>query len=436
MTHVASVAVAIVSWDGREHLETCLEALEGQRSPGIPVRIVVLDNGSCDGTSEWLAQRHPDVDVLRSDKNLGFCGANNLVARHTDADAIAFLNNDTRAEPDWLGRLVTTLRDSPPDVAAVSGHSVSWDATQLDFARGHMLFDGHAYQDGMGMALADAPLPEEGEELQFPHGGNMLVRRDVFLELGGYDEGFFAYFDDVDLGWRLWSAGYRVVASPARVRHRSMGTSRRLGEENRSFLYVRNAFRTVYKNYDDDMWQRLMPAVMITFMARTRTSLAENNPGGGTLTLDPYQGLIANTPAPHAPAATATDAGRLLRHARRWGAGALMFRVGELLRIRGMRRLGYDTAEPPPVMSDVYTVSRFRALSSLIANLDDAAACRMRVQDRRRRTDREIFERFPLRLAAINPGDQELFDSSGFQAWLPTDPRLLRVGVHRESPPD
>ena len=333
MTAPRQVSVAILSWNGRQHLETCLEALSIQHDPGVEWEVLVLDNGSTDGTGAWLRARFPEglltprgapasetpsppasalppapppLRVLASPVNLGFCAGNNRLVAAASGDAVAFLNNDTRPGRGWLAALVRALAAAPPDVAAVSGKIVDWDGERLDFGRGVMTFDGHAFQLDYRRPLRSARVPERGTELLFACGGNMLIRRSSFLEAGGFDESYFAYLEDVDLGWRLWSGGERVTFEPeAIVHHRSNATSDLLGLFNRGFLFERNAFLTAYKNYEPGLWEKVMPALLLTFLSRTQTMLADNNPGGGSLRIDPYAGWIANTAAP-APASIAS----------------------------------------------------------------------------------------------------------------------------------
>lgn len=411
------VSVAILSWNGRVHLETCLAALAGQADPGLPWEILVLDNASADGTSEWLRRVHPAVRSVRSEINLGFCAGNNRLVEMASGDAVALLNNDTRPRPDWLRELVRALAQAPPDVAAVSGLIVDWSGERLDFARGVMTFDAHAMQEGFHRPLERLSLPAEGSELLFGCGGNMLVRKPSFLQAGGFDADYFAYYEDVDLGWRFWQGGERVLFAPrAVVEHRSSATSDLLGLYNRGFLFERNAWLTAYKNYEAGWWEKLMPAVLLTLASRTQTLLAENNPGGELLCLDPYDGLIADTAQPQgAPAASAT----LSEKWRRYGAR-------DFLR-RGLRRArralaGLDHA---PRVTDERTLAQLRVQAYILRHLDAAAEKRRRVQERRRRSDREIFERFPLLLVATYPGDRALFSSPGFRSWLPADLPIL-----------
>ena len=216
MSAPAKVSVCILSWNGRRHLETCLPALRAQRDPGVPWEVLVLDNGSDDGTVAWVRREHPWVRLVESPVNTGFCGGNNRLVAAAEGDAVALLNNDTRPREGWLAALVEALAGAPDDVAAVSGRILDWTGERLDFARGVMTFDGHAFQLDFGRPLERARVPADGDELLFPCGGNLLVKKRSFLDAGGFDEDYFAYLEDVDLGWRLWSGGERVCSPSAR----------------------------------------------------------------------------------------------------------------------------------------------------------------------------------------------------------------------------
>lgn len=440
----AKVSVAVLNWNGREHLERCLPALADQADPEAPWEVLVLDNGSRDGSAAWVRAQHPEVRLIESATNLGFCAGNNRLVAEAEGDAVAFLNNDTRPDRRWLAALVDALAAAPAEVAAVSGMIVDWAGERLDFARGVMTFDGHAFQAGFRRPLdrIDSDLmPADGAELLFACGGNMLIRRDSFLAAGGFDDDYFAYLEDVDLGWRLWAGGERVrFARDAVVHHRSMATSDLLGLFNRGFLFERNAFLTAYKNYEAGLWEQMLPAVLLTLISRTQTLLVQNNPGGSLLTLDPYAGWIADTARPAAdrstaPGAAAAAVGRLRPAGgplaelpakwRRLGTRELLRRAGRRLR----RRLAGAPAAGTVQVADERTVAQFRVLTYLLGHLDRHADKRRRVQARRRVPDREIFARFPPYLVPTYPGDERLFTSPGFRAWLPADLPLIESTV-------
>lgn len=432
MSDVRKLSVCILSWNGRRHLETCLPALRIQEPPGIDWEVLVLDNGSSDGTADWLRREHPWVRLFESPTNTGFCAGNNFLVRKAEGDAVAFLNNDTRPAEGWLAALVRALSEAPDDVAAVSGRILDWQGERLDFARGVMTFDGHAFQLDFGRLLKSARLVADGGELLFPCGGNMIVKKRSFVRAGGFDEDYFAYLEDVDLGWRLWSGGERVIsAARAVVHHRSAATSDLLGLYNRGFLFERNAFLTAFKNFEEGLWQRILPAVLLTLVSRTQTMLVENNRATGTLTLDPYAGLIADTP----PREGGRRAVERPPPGLRWGSFAwwvdrwrtlgplglvrrAIVRAWAYLRDLVARR---EAPEEPPTLTDPRTVSQLRAHQWILDHLDEVAARRAEVQRRRRRSDEEIFRRFPLYVVPTYPGDEALFASEGFRAWLPRE---------------
>lgn len=468
MPRCQRVSVAILSWNGRHHLEHCLPALLDQHDPGVPWEILVLDNGSVDDTKEWFetwqreeheegraesspspSPRGPEIHLLESAVNLGFCAGNNRLVEAATGDAIVLLNNDTRPKPDWLAALVDAYRAADDDVAAVSGQIVDWEGDRLDFGRGLVTFDGHAFQWHYGRPLADADVPAAGAELPFACGGNMIVERAAYLESGGFDPAYFAYLEDVDLGWRLWIRGRRVVFAPAAVvHHRSMATSQLLGNANRGFLFERNAFATVYKNLDDALWPKLMPAVWLTLVHRTQTLLVQNNPGGDLLTLDPYAGLIANTASPgherqaidieadpdeatlpSGPPPLAHSAPPRTSLAEKWrGYGPRDFvkrGVRKALRTL-LPRFVFDDVGPTTHIVDPRTFAQLQAVTWILGHLGDAAERRREIQASRRRPDAEIFERFPLAIVPTYPGDEDLFASEAFQSWLPDDIPFVR----------
>ena len=411
------MSVAVLSWNGRAHLESLRPSIEALEAPGVEWELLVLDNGSSDGTADWVRSSWPRARLIESATNLGFAAGNRRLVEEARGDAVAFLNNDTLVAPGWLREMVAALATAPDDVAAVSGLALDWEGKRLDFGRGVMTFDGHGFQLDWGRPLARARVPEAGAELLFASGGNMLMWRDVFLELGGFDEDYFAYLEDVDLGWRTWAAGRRVLHAPgARVHHRGSATSDLLGQGHRGFLFERNAFLTAYKNYEPGLWERVMPAVMLTLLSRLATLDVENNPGGWLLTVDPYAGLIANTAGNGSSASSVASAAAPSHGGARAPSG--LSRA-----IDGLRRALRGDTKPAiaPVLSDERTLAHHRAVWNLLGNLDRAAAKRARVQSMRRRSDAEIFARFPLYVVPTYPGDAALFRSEAWGAWLSPD---------------
>jgi hypothetical protein len=404
------ISILVVSWNGREHLAACLPALRAERAPGVEVELLVLDNGSSDGTGEFVRREFPEARLVESAANVGFAAGVNRLAEVATGEALALVNDDARAEPGWLEALAGAFRSAPADVAALAGRIVDWRGERLDFGRGIATFDGHALALDQGRALAEARLPRAGEELLFGCGGNLLVRRGSFLGAGGFDPRYFAYFEDVDLGWRLWAGGERVLACPdAVVCHRRSATSARLGNSRRGSLFERNALLTVVKNFEDGVRERLLPAILLTFLARLDAMLGAEPAGGAALAADPVAG--------GAPAAPAREP--LREKLRRLGVLGFAGRgAAKALRAAADRLAPRGAALE--VASD-RSLAQLRALALFLRALDEVEAERARLALRRRRSDREILARFPLWIVPTYPGDERLFASPGFARWLPDD---------------
>ncbi|MBK6405002.1 MAG: glycosyltransferase family 2 protein, partial [Holophagales bacterium] len=254
------------------------------------VEVVVVDNGSTDGTASLVRTDFPAVRLLPAGRNLGFAPGVRFGAQECRGETLVLLNNDTKVEKGWLSALVSALDGAPADVAAVTGRIVSWDGTKVDYRDTLLTFDGHAFQKDFGRPVADVRDDPPGAPRLAPCGGNMAIRKETFLSHGGFDDDFFAYLEDVDFGLRLASRGLGTAYEPrAVVRHRSGATGEALGIFNRGFLIEKNAFATFFKNVDDELRIALLPAVLLTFLHRTERILRETAPDGGVLTIDPYR---------------------------------------------------------------------------------------------------------------------------------------------------
>jgi GT2 family glycosyltransferase len=223
------VSVVIVSFNGRQHLERCLPALAA--TTGVEFETTLADNGSSDGTAGWVRDRFPTIRALELGHNLGFGAANACGIAAARAPLIALLNSDTVVEPGWLAELVRVL-DGDPTIAAVCSTLRLLDHPELLNARGGgMSRLGFGFDRDYLHPAAPSPLAPEPEtrEVLFPTAAAMLIRREDFAAAGGFDPAMFMYHEDVDLGWRLWLAGRRVVACRDSVVVHALGGSAHAG---------------------------------------------------------------------------------------------------------------------------------------------------------------------------------------------------------------
>jgi GT2 family glycosyltransferase len=237
------VSVIIVNWNGRHWLEQCLPTLQTQTFTDFEV--VVVDNGSDDGSVAWLQSRWPSVRLLALPENVGFAPANNLGIQATDSPFVVTLNNDTLAEPDWLEAMVTTVTD--PAIGMVACQMLMWQQPdRLDSAGIEIDWAGIAWNRGAGQPAHSLA---HSADVFGPCAGAALYRRQMLNEVGCFDEDFFAFYEDVDLAWRAQQAGWRCRYQPqACVRHWHSATA---GQNipQKTFLLGRNKLWSIMKNY-------------------------------------------------------------------------------------------------------------------------------------------------------------------------------------------
>ncbi len=246
-----------------------LEAIDGIAALDWPpdrLQTVVVDNDSGDGSADTIRTSAPHVKLVEAERNLGFAAGCNLGVERSDGEYVAFLNNDARPEPGWIRAAVEAF-DAQPGLGCVASKVLDWDGSAIDFAAAGMSFDGQGYKLHVG--APDQPAFDEPDDVLFATGAAMVVPRWLFEKLGGFDERYFMFFEDVDFGWRTWLSGYRVRYVPTSVvRHRHHATMSRYGSWYEAYLLNRNALFTIYKNYEADTLERVLPAALLLTLRR------------------------------------------------------------------------------------------------------------------------------------------------------------------------
>lgn len=239
------VSVVIPNWNGARWLPGCLEALRAQAFRDF--RVYVVDNGSTDESLEVL-RGFPEVQVVRHEENLGFATAMNAGISASSGRYVAALNNDTSADPGWLGALVRAM-DAAPEAGSAASRLVDFNRPDLIDSLGDgFLPNGLSFKLGAGErwigAGGQAPI-----EILSPCAAASIYRREMLARIGGFDDAFFAYMEDVDLGLRAQLSGYRCLLVPdAVVRHVGSATSGGGASAFGIGLTARNAYRVIVKN--------------------------------------------------------------------------------------------------------------------------------------------------------------------------------------------
>lgn len=205
------VTVVVVTWNGRHLLPRCLAGLSVQ---DVPSEVWVVDNGSTDGTAEWLRAEHPQVRLVRSERNLGFAGGNDLALREVTTPYAVLLNNDAVPRPGWLRALLEPMADA--QVAAVASKVLFAEPPGvLNSVGGGVDRHGYGYDRGF-RAPDDGRLDAPADVFSAP-GTAVALRTAALADVGLLDEDFFLYYEDTDLCWRLRLACWRVVVQPSAV---------------------------------------------------------------------------------------------------------------------------------------------------------------------------------------------------------------------------
>lgn len=241
------ISVIIVSWNSAEHLPRCLESLLRQTFQRF--EIILIDNGSVDRGTDGLEEKYPKLDLRleRLTTNLGFAASNNIGARRARGKWLALLNTDAFPEPDWLENLLQ---------AAETNQEFSFFASRQLQANAPELIDGagDAYHiSGLGWRryynLPSETYGRQEEEVFSPCGAAALYLRDDFLQAGGFDEDYFSYFEDVDLGFRLRLHGKKCLYVPqAVVQHVGSASTKK-----KSSLSVYYGYRNMMWTFAKDM---------------------------------------------------------------------------------------------------------------------------------------------------------------------------------------
>ncbi len=245
-----SVTVALPNYNGadllRRFLPSVMRAASGV-SP--PARVLVVDDASTDGSAVALRQGWPEVAVVVNERNLGFAGAANRAIEEARSDLVLLLNTDAAPDADALAPLVECIQAQPeaaavvPKILQMRTGGTCESVVFGTFRRGLFRLQRHPE-----LCASPHPLP-----VLYPCGAAVMLRRRVFLELGGFDELFAPfYWEDVDLGYRMWRAGHRVLYEPrSRVLHYHPGAIKAAHTEDRAhFMQDRNRFLFTWKNLD------------------------------------------------------------------------------------------------------------------------------------------------------------------------------------------
>lgn len=251
------VSVIVVNWNGKEYLDACLSSLKSQSFSDIET--IVVDNGSADGSVEFIEKKYSDIRVIKNIKNYGFATGNNIGIRASKGKYIATLNNDAMAERDWLKNLISAA-EKRKDIAMFAPKILSYSNTSLIESSGMLVYPD-AIAKCRGYLEKDGEKYNRMENVLLPSACAALYRKDALLAAGLFDDDYFAYCEDIDLGLRIRMLGFDCIYVPeAKVYHHYSATSR----DNlpfKMYLIERNRLWTLIKIFP---WANLILSPIYT----------------------------------------------------------------------------------------------------------------------------------------------------------------------------
>ncbi len=239
-------SVIIVNWNGKKHLEVCLGSL--LRQSYLNFEIILVDNASTDGSIEFLKQNYSNrLKIMQNNENLGFAGGNNVGIKAANGKHILLLNNDTEVHEKWIEELVKVAEQDPSVGMCASKILSFYNRNVIDVA-GHLLYrDG--LNRGRGRLEVDHDQYNRVEEVLFPSGCAALYRKKMLDEIGLFDESFFAYGDDTDIGLHGRIAGWKCMYVPTAIVYHKYSGSTSAYSPQKAFWVERNRLWILIKYF-------------------------------------------------------------------------------------------------------------------------------------------------------------------------------------------
>jgi GT2 family glycosyltransferase len=309
------VSIIVLNFNGRKFLGECILSVLASLGE---FELIVVDNGSTDDSMAVIASFSDErIHVLRNKVNLGFAEGNNAGSRIASGEFLLFLNNDTKVNPSWLIPLLKTM-EGDAGVAIVQSKLVSLkDNGKTIDSRGDFA-DTYGSMFCRDQGLSNSPETDKDEEVFGARGAAMMIRRDIFFEVGMFDPDFFMGYEDADLSWRVRLSGWKVMYVPTSVvYHEGGGTF----SPARAYHNPKNLFMLQFKNQTTRTLAVHLPPVILVNSIGLLSNIINKRYAQTMYTLRAYEWLFSNLPlictkrafVQTLRRATATDSGMMLR---------------------------------------------------------------------------------------------------------------------------
>ena len=280
------VSVIIVNYNGKKFLEKCLESLCKVNYENF--EIIVVDNNSTDGSIELVTKNYPSIILLKLNSNKGFAEPNNIGAKIANGKYLLFLNNDTIVTPSFISEMVQVIEN---DKKIAICQSLLLKPDESVDSSGDFI-------DHLGVVYNSTKKTDEIREISSARGASMLIRKDVFDILEGFDEKFYVSFEDVDLGWRTWMIGYKVILTPKSIVYHVGGQTIKSKKPEIAFHGFKNQLAMKITNFEPPIAIRNTLLFFIRYGFRELKIWCDYKIKGTTaLTATDYENKIAEKPS-------------------------------------------------------------------------------------------------------------------------------------------
>ena len=272
-------SIIIVSWNALELLRTYLPSVVHSEYPDF--EIILANNASTDGSAEWVRANYPDIKIATYDRNYGYCGGNNRAVPFSSKEILIFLNNDVKVAPDWLQQLKNCFKDEQTAAVQPKLRSVREpDSFEYAGAAGGFI-DKYGYPFCRGRIFdeveKDTGQYDNTADIFWASGAALAIRKDLFIQSGGFDEDFEFHMEEIDLCWRLQNQGYKIRYCPESVVYHLGGGSLPMGSPRKVYYNFRNSLFMLWKNYSDSGFKRMIITRLFLDYAAALKALLSGN---------------------------------------------------------------------------------------------------------------------------------------------------------------
>ncbi|MFX1444392.1 MAG: glycosyltransferase family 2 protein [Promethearchaeota archaeon] len=249
------VSVIVINYNGQEHLKECFDSLYNQNYEN--TELILIDNDSKDNSVGFIKSNYDKVKVIQLNDNYGFAKGNNIAASKAKGNYIVFLNNDTYVDKNWLTELVKIAKIEQNIGIVASKIYYYNDKNLINYAGGSC--DKYGKSHHIGENKKDHKLLNVAQRTFYACGASLLIKREIYKKISLFDPYYFMYCEDLDLCWRAWIFGYKVIYAPKSFIFHKIGHLTGNETPRKKFLGERNLLRTVLKNYEFKTLFQILP---------------------------------------------------------------------------------------------------------------------------------------------------------------------------------